>query len=120
MLRQCPAYGKKCMGCGKTGHFKKVSQSRRDRAKKKMEVEEAQEINAGELETVSIDSVHLNKIWSLITVKLEIQAGRNTIEIPYKIDAGSEVNIMPLFIFKKCSKILQKSNCKNPEKAISG
>ena len=24
MLRQCPAYGKTCVGCGKTGHFKKV------------------------------------------------------------------------------------------------
>ena len=36
------------------------------------------------------------------------------IVIPYKIDMGSEGN-MPLFIFKKnCSKIIQKSNCKNP------
>ena len=31
MLRQCPAYGKMCVGCGKTRHFKKVCQSRRDR-----------------------------------------------------------------------------------------
>ena len=33
-----------------------------------------------------------------------MQAGRNTIEIPYKIDTGSEGNIMPLFIFKKLFK----------------
>ena len=33
-----------------------------------------------------------------------MQAGRNTIEIPYKIDTGSEGNIMPLFIFKKLLK----------------
>ena len=69
-----------------------------------LEVEEMQEINEGELETVSIDSVYLNKNWSLITAKLEMQAGGNTIEIPYKIDTGSEGNIMPLFIFKKLLK----------------
>ena len=110
---QCPVYGKMCMGCGKMGHFK-VCQSRRERTGNELEVKEVQEINEGELETVSIDSVHLNKNQSLITVKLEMQAGRNTPEIPYKIDTGSEGNIMPLFIFKNCSKIPQKSNCKNP------
>ena len=60
-----------------------------------------QEVNEGEVETVSIDSVHLNKNQSLITAKLETQAGGNTIEILYKFDTGSEGNIMPLFMFKK-------------------
>ena len=98
------------------GHFKKVCQSRKDRAVHELEVKEAQEVNEDEIETVSIDSVHLNKNQSLITVKLEMQAGRNTIEIPYKIDTGSEGNIMPLFMFKNCSEILQRSNCKNHKK----
>ena len=44
------------------GHFKKVCQSRRETAVNELEVEQVQEINEGELETVSIDSVHLNKI----------------------------------------------------------
>ena len=39
-----------------------------------LEVEEVQEVNEGKIETVSIDSVHLNKNWSLLTVKLEMQA----------------------------------------------
>ena len=69
-----------------------------------LEVKKMQEINKGEPETVSIDSVHLNKNQSLITVKLEMQAGGNTIEIPYKIDTVSDSNIMPLFIFKKLFK----------------
>ena len=30
VLRQCPAYGKTCTGCGKTGHSRKVSWSKRD------------------------------------------------------------------------------------------
>ena len=82
-----------------------------------LEVEEVQEVNEGEVETVSIDSVHLNKNQSLITAKLEMQAGGNTIEIPYKIDTGSEGNIMPLFMFKKLFKNTIKSSCKNPSKS---
>ena len=99
--RQCLAYDKMCTGCGKTRHFKKVCQSRRDRAVNKLEIKEMQEYSDSEIETVSIDSIHLNKNWSLLTAKLETQSGSNTIVIPYKIHIGSEGNIMPLFIFKK-------------------
>ena len=99
--RQCPAYGKICVGCGKMGHFKKVCQSRIERAMNKLEAEEVQEVSEGEIETVSIDSVHLNKNWSLLTAKLEMQAGRYTIVVPHKVDTGSEGKIIPLFILKK-------------------
>ena len=103
-LRQCPAYRKMCVGCGKTSHFKKVWQSRRERAVNKMEVQELQEDSESKTETVSIDPVHLNKTQSLVTVKLEMQVGRNIIIIPYKLDMGSKGNIMPLFTFKKLFK----------------
>ena len=103
-LRQCPAYRNTCDRCDKIGHLKKVCWSRKGRAVHELEVNEAQEVNEGEIETVSIDSVHLNKNWSLISAKLEMQAGRNTVEILYKVDTGSEGNIMPLFIFKKLFK----------------
>ena len=53
-----------------------------------LEIKELQEGNEGEIETVSIDSVHLNKNWSLLMAELEMQSGRNTIVIPYKIDTG--------------------------------
>ena len=33
-----------------------------------------------------------------------MQAGKNIIEIPYKINMGSEGNIMPSYIFKKLFK----------------
>ena len=75
-----------------------------------LEIEELQEGSEGEIETVSINSVHLNKNQSLLMAKLEMQSGGNTIVIPYKIDTGSKGNIMPLFIFKNCFKMLQKSN----------
>ena len=89
------------MGCGKTGHFKKVCCSRRERVVNKIEVEASQEYSKVEIETVSIDSVHLNKNWSLLIAELEMCAGANNIVIPYKIDMGSEGNIMPWHIFKK-------------------
>ena len=65
----------------------------------------AQELQEEEIETVSINSVYLNKNQSLITARLEMQVGKTTVEIPYKIDTGSEGNIMPLYIFKKLFKI---------------
>ena len=59
--RQCPAYGKTCAGCGKVGHFKKVCRSRRDHAVHKVEIEMAQEPQEEGIETVSINSIYLNK-----------------------------------------------------------
>ena len=102
--RQCPAYGKTCASCGKMGHFRKVCQSWRDQAVHKLEVEGEQKVHKGEIETVSVDSVHLNKNQSLITANLEMQAGKNVIETPYKIDTGSEGNIIMLYILKKMFK----------------
>ena len=98
--RQCLVYGKMCTGCGKVGHFKKVCQSRKDCAVHEVEVEVYQE--DGEIE-VSINSVYLNNKQSLITADLEMQVSRNTVKILYKIDTGSEGNLMPLYIFKKLS-----------------
>ena len=64
-----------------------------------VEIEMVQEPQEEEIETVSINSVYLNKNQSLITAHLEMQVGETTLEIPYKIDTGSEGNIMPLYIF---------------------
>ena len=96
-LRQCPSYGKMCTGCGKVGHFKKVCWSRKDHAVHEVEV--AQEYE--EIEEVSINLVYLNNKWSLITADLETQVSKITVKIPYKIDTGSEGNLMPLYIFKR-------------------
>ena len=59
------------------GHFKKVCHSKRSRAVNKIELETSQEYSKGEIETVSIDSVHMNKSWSLLTAELETCAGNN-------------------------------------------
>ena len=43
------------------GHFRKVCQSRKDHAVHEVEVKGAQETQEGRIETVSIDSVNLNR-----------------------------------------------------------
>ena len=32
---------------------------------------------------------------------MKMQVGKTTIEVPYKIDTGSEGNLMPLYIYSK-------------------
>ena len=62
------------------GHFKKVCWHRKDRAVHELEAKQAQEVHEGKIETESFNSVHLNRNQSLITAKLETQAGRNTVQ----------------------------------------
>ena len=74
--RQCLAYGKMCIGCGKMGHFKKVCRSRRDHAVHEVEVERMPELQEEEIETVSINSIYLNRNCSQITAPLKMQVGK--------------------------------------------
>ena len=66
-----------------------------------IEQEMCQEYSKGEIEMVSIDSVHMNKNQSMLTTKLETCTGDNKLTVPCKIDTGSDGNIMPWYIFKK-------------------
>ena len=99
------------------GHFRKVCWSKKDHMVHGLEVKGVQETQEGKIETVSIDLVHLNRNWSLITAHLETQAGKNITEIPYKIDTGSEGNIMPLYIFKKLFKNTREDQLRKSIKA---
>ena len=61
-----------------------------------------------DIEIVNINSLYLNRKWSLITANLEMQVGETALEIPYKIDTGHESILMPLYIFQKLFKIMSK------------
>ena len=102
--RKCLACGKMCMRCGKMGHFKKVCRSMRDHMAHGVEMEMAQAPQEEVRETVSNNSVYLNRNQLLITVQLEKQVGKTILEAPYKIDTGNEDNLMPLYIFKRVFK----------------
>ena len=94
------------------GHFKKVCRNRRDCAVHEVEVEMTPELQEEEIETVSINSMYLNRNHLLITVHLKMQVGKTTIEVPYKIDTSSEGNLMLLYIFKKLFKNMLEEQLK--------
>ena len=97
--RQCPAYGKTCAACSKMGHFSKVCRSKRNHAVHEVEIDMGPDSQEEDIEIVSINSLCLNRKWSLIMAQLEMQVGETSLEILYKIDTGSEDNLMPLYIF---------------------
>ena len=72
-----------------------------------MEQEVSQEYTEDDIEMVSINSVCMNKNQSMLIAKLEMCIGNNNVRILYKIDTGSDNNIMPCYIFKK---IVPKGN----------
>ena len=98
------AYGKMCAACGKTGHFRKVCRSKRIYTVHEVEIEMGQDAQEEDIETMSINPLHLNRKWSLIMANLEMQVGETALEIPYKINTGSEGSLMPLYIFQKLFK----------------
>ena len=66
-----------------------------------MEQEVSQEYQEDDIEMVSINSVYMNKNQSMLTTKVDMHAGDNKVIIPYKIDIGSDGNIIPWYVFKK-------------------
>ena len=99
------------------GHFKKVCMSKKNYAVHEAEVEVMPEPHEEDIETVSINSIYLNRNQLLITAHLKMQAGKTATEIPYKIDTGSEGNIMPLYIFKKLFKNMLEDQLKGSIKS---
>ena len=49
---------------------------------------------------MNINSIHINKHHPVITANLKNLANKNSVIIPYKVDPGSDGNIMPLHIYK--------------------
>ena len=99
--RQCPAYGKMCMEWSKVGHFCRVCRGKKTRAVNRLGQEIMQENTGEDYEIVSINSEYFNKNCSIVTANLKTLVGKNSMSVPYKIDAESNGNIIPLHIFKK-------------------
>ena len=51
-------------------------------------------------DSVSINSIHVNKNHSVLTANLKT-SGSNNIMVPYKVETGNNGNIMPLHIYKE-------------------
>ena len=83
------------------GHFRKVCRSKRNHAVYEVEIDMGLESQGEDTEVVSINSLYINRKRSLMMAKLEMQAGKTALEILYKVDIGSEGNLMLLYIFQK-------------------
>ena len=46
------------------------------------------------IDSVSINSIYFNKNCSILTANLKTSAGLNNINVSYKVDTGSDGNIM--------------------------
>ena len=57
-------------------------------------------------DSVNINAIHSNKNHLVITAKLKMSAGIDNVIVQYKVDMGSEGNIMPWHI----QKIISKNN----------
>ena len=68
-----------------------------------MEQEVTQEYTDDDLEIVSINSVYFKKSCSMLMAKLKMSVDNNNMIIPYKIDTGSDRNIIPWYMFKNYS-----------------
>ena len=75
-----------------------------------MEQEVSQEYREDDIETVSINSVYMNKNQSMLTTKLDRHTGDNKIAMPYKIETANDGNIMPWYTFRKLFQGLLKLN----------
>ena len=94
--RQCPAYGKKCMDCGKMNHFREVCRSRRSTAIHNIEqVPDQCKVQKDHIDMVNINSVIFNKKQLAITANLKTSSNQNSVVISYKADTGSDDNIIP-------------------------
>ena len=61
---------------------------------------EQEATNGYQMDTVNINSISFNTALLVIEAKLKISSNQNNINIPYKISAASDGNIMPIHIFK--------------------
>ena len=99
--KQCQAHWKKCTECSKICHFRRVCRSRRARSMNEVKQETVQDsTEENSIDLVNINSIHFNKN-HLVIKKLKMSAGINNVIVTYKVDTGSNGNIMPLHIYKK-------------------
>ena len=68
--------------------------------------ETAHEQESG-IKTVNINSVNFNSNHSAIIANLKTSSNKTAIMVPYKVDTGSDGNIIPLNIFTKLFNVQQ-------------
>ena len=81
--------------------FPIVCRSRRTRAMNKVEQEAVQNDARENIELVNINSIQFNKNQYVLTASSKMSTGQSNIMVLYKIDTGSNGNILSLHVYKQ-------------------
>lgn len=104
-VNECPAYGKKCLGCGKLNHFKvackssgksnfkpSANRSRKSTYKKVHQLDTEHETASENFEhSFSINKLTINSVKNQWCHTLVI----NEVPVSFKMDSGSDINVLP-------------------------
>lgn len=96
-IRQCPAWGKRCMKCKKENHFASLCQNQHIKAINLKEDESDSEILWSISENKPPKQINAVE-W---TECLEV----NNMKISFKLDSGAEVNVLPIDLIKKMENV---------------
>ena len=109
-------YEKKCADCGKINHFRKVCSSKRTTTVHNIEQEPDHcNIEKDYINMVNINLIIFNSELLAITANLKTPLSQVSIIIPYRVETGSDGNIMSLHLYKRCFLGQQKNNCQQPK-----
>ncbi|XP_045450007.1 uncharacterized protein K02A2.6-like [Melitaea cinxia] len=104
--RRCPAYGKKCMKCGKMNHFARKCRARD--AVKAIQESESSDSESCHMYIINISNVNLERNWYEYVYFTELN--RN---LKFKLDSGAQCNVISA---NDCYRLgiskFEKSNCK--------
>ena len=87
----CPAKGKQCFSCKKWNHFKEQCRSKNVN-------------NVDISEDVSLDDLYIDSVESRFKndqIFAEMEVGLSKKRLTFKVDTGSQVNILPYYAFQQ-------------------
>ena len=93
--------GKHVQDARKLATSRQYARAERPREVNDREQIENQDEAEEDIKMASIDSTQFNKNHCVLTANIKTAAGHNKIVVVYKIDTGSDSNIMPFHLYKK-------------------
>ena len=90
--RWSTAYGKKCISCGKINYYKEVCRRRINKKKTQYQPRNR---------PVPENSIHFNSKHSVMTANIKTPSKQARVIVAYRVELGSDGNIMLLHIYKK-------------------
>lgn len=108
---KCPAWGKMCNKCNKPNHFSSCCKARKVcDLEYDANVGEGDDLENHEAEYLEIDSIHETKeVWEISrhskgnSKEWTENVLVNDLHVKFKLDSGSEANILPFYIYNKLS-----------------